>query len=73
MKRYSKYHLEKLVKNYDADDITYADINRFKHRKLTKVGYCVGEFGICGGLLLDEGTGEMFVILARSSNLFYFF
>lgn len=73
MERYSKYFLAKLVKNGDADDITCADPSRFKSRRMTKLGYCAGEFGICGGLLLDEGTGEMFAILSRTSTLFYFF
>lgn len=73
MERYSKYFLKKLVKNEEAEDITCVDPRRFKHRRMTKLGYCAGELGICGGLLLDEGTGEMFAILSRTSTLFYFF
>lgn len=42
-------------------------------RELDKIGYSTGIYGISGGLLEDPRTGEKFVILNRSSNLYRIF
>ena len=42
-------------------------------RRLEKVGYSAGVYGINGGLVQDTETGALYAIIGRSSNLFVLF
>lgn len=42
-------------------------------RRLEKVGYSSGVYGINGGLVQDTETGALYAIIGRCSNLFILF
>lgn len=42
-------------------------------RRLEKVGYSSGVYGINGGLVEDTETGTLYAIIGRCSNLFILF
>lgn len=42
-------------------------------RRLDKVGYSAGIYGINGGLLQDYETGQLYAIIGRCTNLFRVF
>ena len=42
-------------------------------RRLEKVGYSMGVYGINGGLVQDTETGTLYAIIGRCSNLFILF
>ena len=73
MKKFSKSMLKGLINSGRAADITeydHAEVCRFtESRRLDKIGYCSGTYGISGGLLQDRKTGELFAITKRNIAL----
>ncbi len=55
-----------------AINITEADPKSITE-PVEKIGYSSGVYGLNGGLLQGRESGNYYAILARSSNLFYFF
>lgn len=68
MEQYTKSYLKSLVRSGIAKDITDAPYTP-TFNEFEKIGYCSGIYGISGGLLKDRETGQLYVILARNSNL----
>lgn len=42
-------------------------------RRLDKIGYSSGVYGLNGGLVEDMETGQLYAIIGRCSNLFILF
>lgn len=73
MKRYTLKELKNLVELGAAVDITNAPHNLETYRRLDPIGTSRGKYGMNGGLLRDNQTGQLCVILARNSALFFYF
>lgn len=73
MRKYTQKELRELCRLGMAENITSADTAKYEGRSFEKIGYSRGVYGLNGGLLKDRETGDYFVIIGRSSNLFYFF
>jgi hypothetical protein len=73
MKKYTQKEIREFVRLGLAIDITnynHAEMwNFLKSHRIEKVGYSSGIYGINGGLLIDEETGEKYAITARSTAL----
>lgn len=73
MKKYTQKEIRELVRLGLATDITnynHTEMWDFlKSHKIGKVGYSSGIYGINGGLLIDEETGEKYAITARNAAL----
>ena len=73
MRKYTQRELKNLVNIGAAQSLTNYDFNMMKEflhsRRLDKLGYSSGVYGINGGLLQDTETGELFAITARNTAL----
>lgn len=69
LKSYIALGLAKSLDNYSHDECrTIRSSCDFE-----KVAYCIGVYGLSGGLLKDKNTGNMYAITARNGSLFFFF
>ena len=77
MKKYTQRQLKDLARTGAAQDVTrygFQEMNQFREgRRLDKIGYSSGVYGINGGLLRDMDTGELFTITARNTALMMMF
>lgn len=74
MKKYTLKALRDLVRLGVAEDYTNKPAeNLYTLRRLEKVGYSSGVYGINGGLIEDTETGQLYAIIGRFSNLFILF
>lgn len=72
MRKYTLQGLRELVRLGMAADITSVDPKSITE-PVEKIGYSSGVYGLNGGLLQGRESGNYYAIIARSSNLFYFF
>lgn len=74
MRKYKLSELKNLVRLGVAEDYTNKPSEYiFTLRRLEKVGYSSGVYGINGGLVQDTETGALYAIIGRCSNLFILF
>lgn len=74
MRKYTQKELRQLVWLGVAEDYTNKPSDYiYTLRRLEKVGYSTGVYGINGGLVEDTETGQLYVIVGRCSNLFILF
>lgn len=74
MKKYKQRELRELVRLGLAEDYTNKPAEyMYALRRLGKVGYSAGVYGINGGLVEDTETGQLYAIIGRCSNLFVLF
>lgn len=74
MKKYTLKAPRDLVRLGVAEDYTNKPAeNLYTLRRLEKVGYSSGVYGINGGLVEDTETGQLYAIIGRCSNLFILF
>lgn len=74
MRKYTQKELRQLVQLGVAEDYTNKPSDYiYTLRRLEKVGYSTGVYGINGGLVEDTETGQLYVIVGRCSNLFILF
>lgn len=74
MKKYTLKALRDLVRLGVAEDYTNKPAeNLYTLRRLEKVGYSSGVYGINGGLVEDTETGQLYAIIGRCSDLFILF
>ena len=74
MRTYKLKELRELVRLGMAEDHTNKPKDYiYTLRRLEKVGYSTGVYGINGGLLEDTETGRLYAIIGRCSNLFILF
>ena len=74
MMKYKLKDLRALVRLGLAEDYTNKPIEYiYTLRRLEKVGYSSGVYGINGGLVEDTETGALYAIIGRCSNLFILF
>mgnify|MGYP000931314068 CR=1 FL=1 len=74
MKKYTLKALRDIVRLGVAEDYTNKPAeNLYTLRRLEKVGYSSGGYGINGGLAEDTETGQLYAIIGRCSNLFILF
>ena len=74
MRKYTQRGLRDLVRLGVAEDYTNKPSEYiYTLRRLEKVGYSSGVYGINGGLVEDTETGALYAIIGRCSNLFILF
>lgn len=74
MRKYTQKQLRELVRLGCAEDYTHKPIEYiYTLRRLEKVGYSSGVYGLNGGLVEDMETGTRYAIIGRCSNLFILF
>lgn len=74
MRKYKLKELRELVRLGVAEDYTNKPSEYiYTLRRLAKVGYSTGVYGINGGLVEDTETGQLYTIIGRCSNLFILF
>lgn len=74
MREYKQRELRELVRLGAAEDYTNKPSEYiYPLRRLVKVGYSAGVYGINGGLVEDAETGQLYAIIGRCSNLFILF
>ena len=74
MRKYKQRELRELVRLGVAEDYTNKPSGYiYTLRRLEKVGYSSGVYGINGGLVQDTETGALYAIIGRCSNLFILF
>lgn len=74
MRKYTQKQLRELVILGCAEDYTNKPSEYiYTLRRLEKVGYSSGVYGINGGLVQDTETGALYAIIGRCSNLFILF
>lgn len=74
MKKYTLKALRDLVRLGVAEDYTNKPAeNLYTLRRLEKVGYSSGVYGLNGGLVEDTETGQLYAVIGRCSNLFILF
>lgn len=74
MRKYTQKELRDLVRLGVAEDYTNKPAEyMYTLRRLAKVGYSAGVYGINGGLVADTETGQLYAIIGRCSNLFILF
>lgn len=73
MKTMKQKEIKNLVKLGASVDITTEEGTLEKYRRLDPIALSRGKYGMNGGLLKDNQTGELYAITARSSTLFYYF
>lgn len=70
MREYNQKELRELVRIGVAEDYTNKPTKYiYTLRRLEKVGYSAGVYGINGGLVEDAETGQLYAIIGRCSNL----
>ena len=73
MKKYTLREIKRFVSLGAAVDITAEEGSLTRYRRLDPIAVSRGKYGMNGGLLKDNQTGELYAITARSSALFYYF
>ena len=74
MRKYTQKELRELVRLGVAEDYTNKPSDYiYTLRRLEKVGYSSGVYGINGGLVQDMETGALYAIIGRCTNLFILF
>lgn len=74
MRKYTQKELRQLVQLGVAEDYTNKPADyMYTLRRLDKVGYSSGIYGINGGLVKDTETGQLYAVIGRCSNLFILF
>nr|DAF86467.1 MAG TPA: hypothetical protein [Siphoviridae sp. ctCNm48] len=74
MRKYTQKQLRELVKLGCAEDYTHKPSEYiYTLRRLDKIGYSSGVYGLNGGLVEDMETGQLYAIIGRCSNLFILF
>lgn len=74
MRKYTQKELRQLVRLGVAEDYTNKPADyMYTLRRLEKVGYFSGVYGINGGLVQDTETGQLYAVIGRCSNLFILF
>lgn len=74
MRKYTQKQLRELVRLGCAEDYTHKPSEYiYTLRRLDKIGYSSGVYGLNGGLVEDMETGTLYAITARNSNLFRMF
>lgn len=74
MRKYKQRELRELVRLGVAEDYTNKPSEYiYTLRRLEKVGYSSGVYGINGGLIQNTETGEYYAIIGRCANLFILF
>lgn len=74
MRKYKQREMRGLVRLGVAEDYTNKPSEYiYTLRRLEKVGYSSGVYGLNGGLVEDAETGALYAIIGRCSNLFILF
>lgn len=74
MRKYTQKQLRELVRLGCAEDYTHKPSEYiYTLRRLAKIGYSSGVYGLNGGLAEDMETGTWYAIIGRCSNLFILF
>lgn len=74
MRKYTQKQLRELVKLGCAEDYTHKPSEYiYTLRRLAKIGYSSGVYGLNGGPVEDMETGTWYAIIGRCSNLFILF
>lgn len=74
MRKYTQKQFREFVRLEAAEDYTNKPSEYiYALRRLDKVGYSAGVYGINGGLVEDAETGQLYAIIGRCSNLFILF
>lgn len=74
MRKYTQKQLRELVRLGCAEDYTNKPSEYiYTLRRLAKIGYSSGVYGLNGGLVEDMETGTRYAIIGRCSNLFILF
>lgn len=74
MRKYTQKQLRELVRLGCAEDYTHKPSEYiYTLRRLEKVDYSTGVYGINGGIVEDTETGTWYAIIGRCSNLFILF
>lgn len=74
MRKYTQKELRQLVRLGVTEDYTNKPADfMYTLRRLEKVGYSAGVYGINGGLVKDTETGQLYAVIGRCSNLFILF
>lgn len=74
MRKYTQKELRQLVRLGVAEDYTNKPSEYiYTLRRLEKVSYSMGVYGINGGLVKDTEIGTLYAIIGRCSNLFILF
>ena len=60
--------IKRLVETGAARDVSHAE-NYRRPTNSTIIYYSVGECGVTGAALIEHGTGEITVVIGRTSNL----
>lgn len=74
MRKYTQKQLRELVRLGCAEDYTHKPSEYiYTRRRLAKIGYSSGVYGLNGGLVEDMETGTWYAIIGRCSTLFILF
>lgn len=74
MRKYTQKQIRELVRLGCAEDYTHKPSEYiYTLRRIDKVGYSAGVYGINGGLVEDTETGTWCAIIGRCTNLFILF
>lgn len=74
MRKYTQKQLRELVSLGCAEDYTHKPSEYiYTLRRLAKIGYSSGVYGLNGGLVEDMETGTWYAIIGRCTNLFILF
>lgn len=70
MKKYTKKELSEFVRLGLAIDISEWQVNNLKN--YSQIGYSTGTYGCNGKLIINNDTGDRYVILGNKKALFIF-
>lgn len=74
MRKYTQKQLRELVRLGCAEDYTHKPSEYiYTLRRLDKIGYSSGVYGLNGGLVEDMETGTLYAIIGRCANPFILF
>lgn len=74
MRKHTQKQLRELVRLGCAEDYTHKPSEYiYTLRRLDKIGYSSGVYGLNGGLVEDMETGTLYAIIGRCANLFILF
>ncbi len=74
MRKYTQKQLRELVRLGCAEDYTHKPSEYiYTLRRLDKIGYSSGVYGLNGGLVEDMETGTLYAIIGRCADLFILF
>lgn len=74
MRKYTQKQLRELVRLGCAEDYAHKPSEYiYTLRRLDKIGYSSGVYGLNGGLVEDMETGTLYAIIGRCANLFILF